>query len=123
MHSRHHVKGCCSTVASLRGCDPDTVNRKFRRRVLLAEMDMRGYAARLARLEQAIGPIIPGPTPPAPGATLRQYFLNNLGSTVSITATIGPVSGVVTRVGVDSVEIISATGDVFIIPFTSVLAV
>lgn len=121
MHSRHHVKGCCSTVASLRGCDPDTVNRKFRRRLLLAEMDMRGYAARLARLEQAIGPITPGP--PTPGATLRQYFLNRLGTTVSITATIGPVSGVVTRVGVNAVEIITATGDVFIIPFTSVLAV
>ncbi|WP_404470060.1 hypothetical protein [Sutcliffiella horikoshii] len=70
--------------------------------------------ARLATLEVQFG---------APIDAIREEFQANLGNTVTVNATFDVIEGTVTTVGTDAVEITTPTGDVFIIPYTSVISI
>jgi 2,3-bisphosphoglycerate-independent phosphoglycerate mutase len=54
---------------------------------------------------------------------IREFFEENEGETVTVVATFDVIVGVVETVGTDVVVIVAPNGDVFIIPYTSVITV
>ncbi|MGY3716339.1 hypothetical protein ACWE42_12550 [Sutcliffiella cohnii] len=112
-----HLHNGCQQRRSFNGCDPQENLRSLRRQVFLNQAQINLNTARIAQLEQAV---FPGPVPID---QIRQFFLNNVGQTVTFTTTIGTVTGTVQTVGTDAVVILEPTGNILIIPFRSVLAV
>lgn len=83
-------------------------------RLASIEATLAANTARIAALEVQFG---------APIDAIREEFQANLGNTVTVNATFDVIEGTVTTVGTDAVEITTPTGDVFIIPYTSVISV
>jgi hypothetical protein len=79
-----------------------------------AEARIAANTARITQLEAEVF----GET-----AAVRQFFLDNQNSTVTVTTTFGTVTGTVLTVGEDAVEILQPNGDIVILPYTSVITV
>ncbi|UAL48677.1 hypothetical protein K7887_07020 [Sutcliffiella horikoshii] len=98
------------------GCFPPTPPNltAILARLASIEATLAANTARIAALEAQFG---------APIDAIREEFQANLGNTVTVNATFDVIEGTVTTVGTDAVEITTPTGDVFIIPYTSVISV
>ncbi|CAG9622817.1 hypothetical protein [Sutcliffiella rhizosphaerae] len=83
-------------------------------RLAAAEATIASNTARIAALEAQVG---------APIDTIRAQFQANLNNTVTVNTSFDVVSGTVTTVGIDAAELTTPTGDIFIIPYTSVISI
>ncbi len=106
--------GCNVGDTSRNSNHRDIIRRISRQSALWAQV--QSNTMRIARLEGLV-------LPPGSDLPVRQFFLNNLGLSVTVTTLIGTVTGVVQTVGTDSVVLLEASGNTLIVPFRSVTTI
>lgn len=118
-----HEGGCgcfrCSVrrPSPERSCNPNSTIRELEERIETLEELVSRNAQLIAQNRRLINQLENGDAIPP---EVREFFIENEGEVVTVATTFGTVTGTVLTAGTDAAEILTAEGDILIIPYRSV---